>query len=309
MRSLWNGSISFGLVNIPVKLYAATSHNDIKFNYLHSPCHTPIRYEKVCPTCKREVPQEEIVRGYEFQKGRYVVLEDEDFENIPVKQTKSIDIMDFVGLAEIDPVYFERSYYLEPAEGGLKAYHLLKLAMQETQQIAIAKVVIRSRETLAAVRVYGPGLALETMYFPAEVRDILQLAGIDAEPEVHENELKMAISLISNLTSKFQPEKYENEYRQALLEIIDRKVAGEAVTPAPAPPPAGKVIDLMAALEASVNATRNKKAQTKPPAQAAEENEEEAKAQQPGEAAMAGDSPRYKGPTAHQKGKTAGGAS
>ena len=258
MRSLWNGSISFGLVNIPVKLYAGTSSNDIKFNYLHSVCHTPIKYQKTCPTCAREVTEEEIVKGYEFAKAQYVIMDEGDFEATAPDKTRSIDILDFVQLARIDPVYFQRTYYLEPGETGLKAYHLLKRAMLEKQQIAIAKIVIRARESLAALRVYGPGLALETMYYPGEIRAIEELTQVITEPEINERELEMAMMLIDNLTTEFVPEKYHNEYQNMLANIIEQKVAGQEVTPAPPPPAAGKVIDLMAALEASVQATKAK---------------------------------------------------
>ena len=261
MRSLWNGSISFGFVNIPVKLYAGTSSNDIKFNYLHSLCHTPIKYQKTCPHCAKEVTEDEIVKGYEFQKGQYVVMEETDFEAIVPEKTRSIDILDFVQLAKIDPVYFQRTYYLEPGETGAKAYHLLKKAMQEKQQIAIAKIVIRSRENLAALRVYGRGLALETMYYPDEIRSIEQLGQITQEPDINERELAMAMLLIDNLTAEFTPGKYFDEYQDMLANVIEQKIAGQEVTPVVAPPAAGKVIDLMAALEASVQATKSREGQ------------------------------------------------
>lgn len=261
MRSLWNGSISFGLVNIPVKLYAGTSSNDIKFNYLHSVCHSPIKYQKTCPTCNKEVAEEEIVRGYEFQKGQYVVMEDTDFEAIAPDKTRAIDILDFVELKDIDPVYFQKTYFLEPQETGIKAYHLLKEAMLGREQLAIAKIVIRSREHLAALRVYGSGLALETMYYPNEIRSIEELVQITAEPTIAERELEMAMMLIDNLTAKFTAEKYENEYQAMLVGVIEQKIAGKEVTLAEQPPAAGKVIDLMAALEASVQATKDKAGQ------------------------------------------------
>lgn len=255
MRSLWNGSISFGLVNIPIKLYTATSSEDIKFNYLHRVCHTPIKYKKTCPNCHTEVGEEEIVRGYEFQRGQYVIMEDSDFETIAPEKSRSIDILDFVRLKDIDPVYFNRTYYLQPVETGVKAYHLLKKAMSEKEQIAIAKIVIRSKENLAAIRVYGPGLALETMFYPAEIRAIDALFQDEGEPSVNERELTMAMALIDNLATEFTPSQYSNEYQKLLVESIERKIAGEQVVPAAAPEAAGKVIDLMAALEASVKAT------------------------------------------------------
>lgn len=255
MRSLWNGSISFGLVNIPIKLYTATSSDDIKFNYLHRVCNTPIKYKKTCPHCHTEVGEEEMVRGYEFQRGQYVIMEDSDLEAIAPEKTRSIDILDFVKLRDIDPVYFDRTYYLEPVETGIKAYHLLRKAMTEKEQIAIAKIVIRSKENLAAIRVHGPGLALETMFYPAEIRAIDTLFQGDNEPNVNERELAMAMALIDNLTTEFNPTQYSNEYQKLLVESIEKKIAGEQVVPTQAPEAAGKVIDLMAALEASVKAT------------------------------------------------------
>ena len=255
MRSLWNGSISFGLVNIPIKLYTATSSNDIKFNYLHGVCHTPIKYRKTCPTCDQEVGEAEIVRGYEFERGQYVIMEETDLEAIAPEKTRSIEILDFVRLQDIDPVYFDRTYYLQPVETGIKAYHLLKRAMLEKEQIAVAKIVIRARESLAAIRVYGPGLALETMYYPAEIRAVDTLFQGGDEPAVNERELAMAMALIDNLTTEFTPGQYTNEYQKMLTEMIEKKITGEQVVPAAAPQTAGKVIDLMAALEASVQAT------------------------------------------------------
>ncbi|NLK08492.1 MAG: Ku protein [Firmicutes bacterium] len=255
MRSLWNGSISFGLVNIPIKLYTAASNSDIKFNYLHSVCHTPIKYRKTCPNCDIEVDDSEIVKGYEFQRGKYVIMENAELEAIAPEKSRSIDILDFVRLKDIDPVYFNRTYYLQPADTGAKAYFLLKQAMVEKEQIAIAKIVIRSKENLAAIRVYKRGLALETMFYPAEIRAINALFDSEEEPVANERELNMAMALIDNLTTKFQPDQYINEYQNLLMQTIEKKVAGEHVVPAAAPAPAGKIIDLMAALEASVEAT------------------------------------------------------
>jgi|LSQX01.3.fsa_nt_gb DNA end-binding protein Ku len=265
MRSLWNGSISFGLVNIPVKLYAGTTSQDIKFNYLHSICRTPIKYQKTCPRCAREVTEDEIVKGYQFQKSQYVIMEEADFEAIAPEKTRSIDILDFVQLESIDPVYFQRTYFLEPVETGVKAYHLLKQAMEEKNKIAIAKVVIRSREHLAAVRVYGSGLALETMHYANEIRSIDQLTQVSMEPEINQRELEMAMMIIDNLTTAFEPEKYHNEYQSMLAAVIEQKIAGKEIAPTEPPAAAGKVIDLMAALEASVQATKEKTAQKEDP--------------------------------------------
>lgn len=254
VRTLWKGAISFGLVNVPIKMYTATEKKEIKFNYLHEKCGTPIKYERRCPTCDVEVPQEEIVRGYEYQKGQYVVLKDEDFEGIPDERNKTIDIMDFVDLTEIDPIYFEKSYYLEPNQGGEKAYTLLKKAMQETGKIAVARVTIRSKETLVVLRVYQNVLAMATIFYPDEIRSTAGLTGVQIEPKLHENEVQMATSLIQNLSSHFDASKYTNNYREALMEIIQAKIAGGEISQAPERE-TGKIIDLMEALRASIAAT------------------------------------------------------
>ena len=257
MRSLWNGSISFGLVHIPVKMYAATSRERVKFRYLHGQCHTPIRYQKTCPQCQREITDNEIVYGYEYEKGRYVIIDEEELEALPSKQGRTIDIVDFVELSEIDPVYFDKTYYLEPKDGGAKPYVLLRRAMEETQRIAIAKVLIRSKESLAALRATENALILETMFYPAEVRAISLLTELNKPVDIHERELAMAVSLINNLASSFDPHKYTDNYREELMNLINRKIAGDKVVAAPGPQQTDTVIDLIAALEASIRATED----------------------------------------------------
>jgi DNA end-binding protein Ku len=254
LRTLWKGAISFGLVNIPVGLYTATEKKEIKFNYLHEKCKTPIKYEKRCPTCNVEVPPEEIVWGYEFQKGQYVILKEEDFERLPDGSAKTIDIVDFVNLEEIDPVYFDKSYFLESGRGGEKAYALLKRAMLETGKIAVAKVTIRSKESLAVLRVAQNVLMMETIFYPDEVRSAAGLNGVQNEPPLHENEIKMANSLIANLSSHFEPAKYTNRYREDLMKVIEAKISGGEVAQTQERE-TGKIIDLMEALRASIAAT------------------------------------------------------
>ncbi|HEX3015934.1 MAG TPA: Ku protein [Desulfobacteria bacterium] len=251
MRTLWKGAISFGLVNIPIKLYTATEGNELKFNFLHARCKTPIRYEKRCPACDMIVPPEEIVRGYEYEKGKYVVFSEADFEDIAIEGAKTIDILDFVDLKDIDPIYYIKTYYLTPGDGGNKAYTLLLRAMQKTGKIAIAKVMIRSKQHLAAVRVYESCLALETMFFPAEIRSTAQLPELQKEAAVNESELDMAIDLVQSLAEPFEPNRYTDEYREALLQAIEAKVAGKEVI-SPAQPEPSKVIDLMEALRSSI---------------------------------------------------------
>ncbi|HWJ03986.1 MAG TPA: Ku protein [Verrucomicrobiae bacterium] len=259
MRTMWKGAISFGLVNVPVKLYTATESSDIKFNFLHSRCKTPIKYEKRCPTCDEVVSPEEIVRGYEYEKGKYVIMREEDFDDIAIEQTRTVDIIDFVDLADIDPIYYAKTYFLVPNDGGQKAYALLRKAMEESGKIAIAKVVIRSKQHLAAVRVYENCLVMETMFFPAEIRSPVGLTELNYETKLNEGELKMAVDLIENLAEHFEPGKYTDDYRKALLEVIESKIEGKDVAVLPARPETGKVIDLMEALRASIQLAQQEK--------------------------------------------------
>ena len=264
MKVLWKGAISFGLVNIPISMYVATENKDIKFNYLHKECMSPIKYQKFCPRCEKEVNSDEIVRGYEYQKGNYVVINPEDFERIPQENTKTVDILDFVSLAQVDPIYFDKTYYLEPAAGGEKAYSLIVEAMQKTSKIAIAKIFIRTKQSLAAIRVKDNVLVMETIFYPDEIRSPASLnQGLDPA-KLHDNEVKMAVSLIENLSIDFDPSRYQDDYRQALGEIIQARIAGqEIVTPTPTAEK-GNVVDLMEALKASVKlAEENRKGAAK----------------------------------------------
>ncbi len=252
MRTLWKGAVSFGLVNIPIKMYVATEHKDIKFNFLHKECMNPIQYRKFCSHCDREIASEEIVRGYEYQKGSYVVINEEDLDRIPLENTKTIDILDFVDLTQVDPIYFDKTYYLEPSQGGEKAYGLLIEAMSQTGKVAIAKVIIRSKQSLAALRIKDQVLIMETIFWPDEIRSPSALnLGVD-RGKLHDNEIKMAVSLIDNLSTSFEPAKYQNEYRQALWEIIESKIVGKEVVAAAPVADRGNVVDLMEALKASV---------------------------------------------------------
>jgi len=259
VRTLWKGAISFGLVHIPVRVYPATESKGIKFRYLHRECQTPVRYVKWCPACGREVAPEEIVNGYEYQKDQFVVMEDEDLERLPAAESKVVDILDFVDLAEIDPIFYDKTYYLEPAEGGAKPYALLRRAMLETGRIAIARVAIRTRQSLAAIRVFDRRvLAMETMFWPDEVRSYAELEALGpgaGEPVFHENEVRMADMLVGSLTAPFEPAKYTDDYRAALRQVIEAKVEGRQVFEYREPETA-KVIDLMEALRASVEAAQ-----------------------------------------------------
>jgi DNA end-binding protein Ku len=262
MHTMWKGSISFGLVNIPIKLHTATEDKDIKLRTLHKKCHAPIKYEKVCTVCGEEVKPEEIVRAYEYTKGKFVVLDEEELEKLRKEnEEKAVEIIDFVKMEQIDPIYFDRSYYMSPNEGGSKAYSLLRKALQETQKVGLAKIVIRSKEQLAVIRVYENTLVMETIHYPDEVRKAGDVPSVPSEDKVTKKELDTAILLIDQLTTEFEPEKYTDEYRTALLELIESKRIGkETVTPAAAKETASNVTDLMAALQASIDRTKPKKA-------------------------------------------------
>ncbi|GEL77113.1 non-homologous end joining protein Ku [Tenuibacillus multivorans] len=262
MHTMWKGTISFGLVNIPVKLHSATENKDIKLRNLHKECQSPIKYEKVCPVCETEVGNDDIVKGFEYTKNKFVVLEEEDLESIKEeKHDKAVEIVDFVQLEEIDPIYFERSYYLSPNEGGAKAYGLLRQALKDTGKIGLAKITIRSKEHLAVVRIYNNTLVMETIHYPDEVRDVQEVPNVPEEANVVEKELETAKMLIEQLTTEFEPEKYTDEYRTALLDLIEKKKEGEEIATAKEPEKPDNVTDLMEALEKSLDKTKkgNKK--------------------------------------------------
>ncbi|NWQ42118.1 Ku protein [Bacillus sp. EB106-08-02-XG196] len=257
MHTMWKGSISFGLVNIPIKLHTATEDKDIKLRTLHNKCNAPIKYEKICTACEEEVKPEDIVKAYEYTKGKFVVLDHEDLEKLRKEnEEKAVEIIDFVKMEEIDPIYFDRSYYMSPNEGGGKAYSLLRKALQESHKVGIAKIIIRSKEQMAVIRVYDNTLVMETIHFPDEVRRSADVPNVPADDKVTDKELDTAIMLIDQLTSEFEPEKYTDEYRTALLELIEAKRTGqETVTPTAKETPSN-VTDLMAALQASIDRTK-----------------------------------------------------
>lgn len=263
MKTLWKGAVSFGLVNIPVSMYVATENKDIKFRYLHQECMAPLSYKKVCSKCNKEVKAEEIVRGYELQNGNYVIVKEEDLARIPQENTKTIDILDFVKLEQVDPVYFDKSYYLAPSPGGDKAYTLIVEAMRRTGKIAIAKIMIRSKQSLAAIRVKENYLIMETIFYPDEIRSPAELGTGIALDKLHDNEIKMAVNLIENLSTDFEPARYEDEYRKALGEMIAAKIAGQDFVIPSTPAPGDNVVDLMEALKASVKLAEKNRAEPK----------------------------------------------
>ncbi|ADY56575.1 DNA end-binding protein Ku [Syntrophobotulus glycolicus DSM 8271] len=258
MHTVWKGSVSFGLVNIPIKMFAATEEKDIKFRYLHKDCHTPVKYDKICPTCRKSLKEEDIVKGYEYESGRFIIIDDHDLDALRAEAgSKSIEILDFVNLSEIDPIFFDKSYYLSPPDANNKAYDLLRKAMSDTGKIAIARMTIRNKQTLAVLRVFQNTLVLETIYYPDEVRPVSQIPALPENAEVNPKELDIAVKLIENLTANFEPQKYQNNYRQALLDLIQKKIEGNDIQVAPEAPQKN-VIDLMEALQASLKETQHK---------------------------------------------------
>jgi DNA end-binding protein Ku len=268
-RSIWNGAISFGMVVIPVKLYTATDSNDINFVNLHSTCHTRIRQPRYCPYHEQVVESSEIVRAYEYGKEQYIVMEDSDFENVPVPSKHTIEITQFVDLTSIDPIYFERSYALEPQEIGVKPFYLLKQALESTQRVAIAKLSLRQKEHLCCLRPYEDGIMLATMHYPSEIRGVAELTLPEGEVSITKQEMQMAKTLIDQLTDEFDATRYTDQYREALEAIIQNKLGTGQTVAEPAPSPQGKVGDLMEALRASIESTKSERA-----SRAAEEPEE-----------------------------------
>lgn len=256
MHTMWKGSISFGLVNIPVKMFAATEDKDIKFKYLHAECGNPVKNIRTCPNCDREIQWSEVTRGFEYQPGQFVLFSDEDLERIAPQRTKTIDIQHFIDLKEIDPIYFNKSYYLAPEDTGSKAYALLRQAMRETGKIAVAKMILRTAQTLGVLRTYGDVLVMESIFYPDEVRQVSQLPAIPGDIQVDEKEMIVATKLIESLATEFKPENYEDEYRQALRDAIEQKIDGQEITTAAAPRQGDQIQDLMAALQASLNVAR-----------------------------------------------------
>ena len=256
MRSIWKGAISFGLVTIPVKLYSATEPKDVSFHQVRRSDGSRIKYKRVSAVDGEEVPYGEIAKGYELSSGETVVLTDEDFKDLPLTTSRAIDVLQFVPLEQVDPIYFEKSYYLEPDKAGVKPYALLRDALDESGKVALVKVALRNRESLGTLRVRDGVFVLETMLWPDEVRTP-DFGFLDEDVEVRAQELVMAGSLIETLSGDFDPLQYKDSYREALQQVIEAKVAGsEVVQPAESQPTAGTVVDLMAALRASVEAAK-----------------------------------------------------
>jgi DNA end-binding protein Ku len=262
MRAIWKGSISFGLVNIPIALYPATRKEDLRFRLLRAKDLSPVNYKRVAEKDGKEVPWDQIVKGYEYEKGKYVVLKDEDFQRVDLEATQTVDIQDFVDQEEIDPVFFYKPYYLEPQKGGDKAYVLLRETLKKTGKVGIAKVVIKTRQYLAGVKAENNVLVLELMHFAEELADPDKLH-VPKKIEPAKREVDMATALVNSMSSKWDPKKYRDDYRDALMEVIEEKVeaGGKELEEKPKKkaPPSTKVIDLMAVLQESLNQKKGAK--------------------------------------------------
>jgi len=257
MQTVWKGSVSFGLINVPVKMSTATKRENVSFKTLHKECSTPLKQKRYCPKCDREVPYEEVVKGYEYEPGKFVIMSEEDLEAVQVKSSKYIDIVDFIRIDEVDPIFYDKTYYLAPEKGGEKPYLILRDAMKQTGRVAVAKVAIRQKEYLCLVRLVGEALALETMFYPDEVRSTqdLGIQAVQSSIQIRPEESQMAVQLVENLTAPFTPDKYQDTYREELLKVIRAKVEGEEVVETEPVPERENVIDLMEKLRKSVAMT------------------------------------------------------
>ena len=254
MRAIWKGSISFGLVNIPIALYPATRREELKFRLLRAKDHSPVNYKRVAEKDGKEVPWDEIVKGYEYEKGKFVVLNEKDFQRVDLEATQTVDIQDFVDLDEIDPMFFYKPYYLEPQKGGDKAYVLLRETLADGKKVGIAKVVIKTRQYLAGVKALKQVLVLELMHFADELLETEKL-NVPKKVSVGKREKDMAEALVKSMSAKWDPEKYHDDYREALMEVIEEKVesGGEEIEEKPKEKKTPtKVIDLVAVLQESL---------------------------------------------------------
>lgn len=261
-RAMWSGSISFGLVNIPVKMYKATaaaSGRSVSFHQIHATCGTRIKMKRWCPKEDVEVPWDEIVKGYEVEKGKYVPVQADELDALlPEDDYASVAIESFVGLSEVDPVYFDRAYYLSPdGASSPKAYALLHRALADASKVAVARVLLRTRSHLALVRVLGDHLVLETMFFASELTDIEDVPGVaKGKAHIEPRQLKMAEQLVESMTIDWDPERYKDEYANKVKEVIARKLEGGQILEAPGSNEGGQVVDLMEALQKSIAATK-----------------------------------------------------
>jgi DNA end-binding protein Ku len=261
MRAIWKGALAFGMVSIPVRLYSATEDRDISFHQVHEEDAGRVRYRRVCEDCGEEVAYADIAKGYELPSGETVLLTDEDFANLPLPTTKTVELVAFVPADQVDPLALARGYFLEPEPAGRKPYELLRAALERTQRVGLAKIAVRSKESLAVLRPRGNLLALQTMVWPDEVRKA-QFDVLDREVAVSDAESRMADTLIEAMSGDFAPEEYHDGYREALLSVIEAKTAGQVFPARAAPEEPDRSVDLITALQASVEAA--KAARTKP---------------------------------------------
>jgi len=254
MRAIWKGAISFGLVNIPIALYPATRTEELKFRLLRASDQSPVNYKRVAEADGKEVPWDQIVKGYEYEKGKFVVLKDEDFQRVDIEATQTVEITSFVKLEEVNPIFFHKPYFMEPQKGADKAYVLLREALRASKKIAIAKVVIKTREHLAAVKPQEKGLMLELMHFASELLDVDQFK-LPAPAQPGKKEMQMAQALIDSMSDEWKPEQYVDEYRAALEKVIEEKVehGGTSALKAPPKPKPTNVIDLVSVLQRSLD--------------------------------------------------------
>ena len=255
-RSIWKGAISFGMVVIPIKVYAATKSKTIPFVTLHTTCNTRLRHRRWCEYHETFVEMEEVLRGYEYSKDQYVVMEEKDFDGLPVASTHTIDIAQFVSLDSIDPIYFDRTYGLEPETVGQKPYNLLRTALEESRRVAIGRVSIRQKEHICCVRPYENLMVMSTMLHADEIRATDELDLPDEKAELAPEELEMAVTLVDRMTRDFDPNEYGDEYRVALEQRIEAKLGSEEPIVASPTPARGKVVDLMEALRASIDVAK-----------------------------------------------------
>jgi DNA end-binding protein Ku len=255
MRPIWKGHLTFGLVTIPVKLYTATDSKDIRFRLLHKSCMNPIQNKRYCSYHEQIVDWNDVVRAYEYAKGKFVPLTDEELDNVPLETAGTVSVNAFVNLADIDPIYYDKSYYLAPDEGGQKAFRLLHDTLGEAAKVAVGKVVIREKEHLVSVRPSDGALVMSTLYYADEVRPVEDIPEFPVQAKVHPNEKKMALQLIEGLAAEFHPAEYKDEYRDALQKVIKAKIEGEPLEAGPARKEE-KVVDLMDALRRSLQTTR-----------------------------------------------------
>jgi DNA end-binding protein Ku len=253
MRTIWNGSINFGLVNIPIGLAVAQQRKDTAFRTLHRECGTPIKQKRYCPVHERDVEADELVKGWEFAKGQFVLVEESDLEAVALQRSQSVDIVRFVPTEQVDPIYFDRTYYLAPAgpEAQRRPYVLLLRAMQDAGMAAVGKFVLWGKENLCLIRPLGESLVLETLYFAEDIRPRAEIDEAVEETDVKDPELAMARQLVESLVGDFDPEDYENDYRNELRAMLEAKLAGQEIA-RPEPAPEAPVIDLMDALKQSV---------------------------------------------------------